>query len=307
MDNVLWTATEEELGKASHSDLINARKGAPKDVQDKLAPYEHRAFARESVAESSTPLVSAASLTAAIPAYQTSKALGLEQSRSSPSVKQVTEGLKGVVEGVTKTPWEVAEESVKQYAIATSASEASPVNSKLPWELAEQASRQYAGFQNRDKRIDFEAYLSKTSAIESANNPKAKAKSSTAMGLWQFTEGAWEDITKRMGKTYSLEDRADPEKAKEVALYSTKMNYNRAKEELGREPTETDLYIYHFLGPYKGTAKEFLTAPKGEAAYEYVSKAAAKANKSVFFDKAGNPRTVGEVLSTYARKFNTSF
>lgn len=72
----------------------------PNDPQQAvLAPYEHRAFAREWTIEN--PFVAIPSLLASIPAYTAGKALGLIKGNSTPaSLDQLAEGYRGLGEGV---------------------------------------------------------------------------------------------------------------------------------------------------------------------------------------------------------------
>jgi len=81
----------------SHSDLYRARNKYP-DMQDQIAPYEHRAFAREWAQES--PVMAGLSLPFAIPAYSIYKALGLSDARSQPSMEEIIQGYKGLGEGL---------------------------------------------------------------------------------------------------------------------------------------------------------------------------------------------------------------
>lgn len=84
------------LGNLSHADLMRMRDQPGAD-QRKLAPYEHRAFAREATSEN--PLM-ALSLAFGIPAYQLAKMLGLHGSRSGVDIEQVKQGYVGVGEGL---------------------------------------------------------------------------------------------------------------------------------------------------------------------------------------------------------------
>lgn len=85
---------EGGLTRASHSDLYQRRARGDQSV----APQEHRAFAREWTQDN--PMLAVPSLLAAIPAYSAAKALGLIHSRTPASLNQVTEGYKGVAEGL---------------------------------------------------------------------------------------------------------------------------------------------------------------------------------------------------------------
>lgn len=86
----------DKLAQLKHAELLSMREGAPLDQQLQIAPFEHRAFAREAVQEN--PLM-ALSLPFAIPAYQAQKAL-MGGSRTPPSWEQVKQGYTGVGEGV---------------------------------------------------------------------------------------------------------------------------------------------------------------------------------------------------------------
>jgi hypothetical protein len=92
----LLNLTPEQLAAMDHYSLLIARKGASPQQQNLLAPYEHRAYAREAVADN--PL-HAPFLAGAIPAYQLKKLLTGE-GRSQPSMEHVYQGLAGVGEGV---------------------------------------------------------------------------------------------------------------------------------------------------------------------------------------------------------------
>jgi len=83
------------LLQMSHAQLYSLRSKLPKEQQNLLAPYEHRAFAREAVSENpwmSLPIAAGAF------AYQPYKML--MGARSSPDLKQLGYGLLGVKEGL---------------------------------------------------------------------------------------------------------------------------------------------------------------------------------------------------------------
>lgn len=90
--------SDEQLAKLPHWMLYQAREHLPADVQDRIAPYEHRAFAREATAEN--PMM-ALPITAGTLAYQPYKMMTGE-ARSHASLGQVGQGLMGVWEGLTK-------------------------------------------------------------------------------------------------------------------------------------------------------------------------------------------------------------
>lgn len=86
-----------DYSKLNHMTLLGMRHGASPERQRELAPYEHRAFAREMTEEN--PL-NALGLLWGIPAYQVAKLLGLHSSRTGFDPRQAGHGLLGVGEGL---------------------------------------------------------------------------------------------------------------------------------------------------------------------------------------------------------------
>jgi len=145
-------------------------------------------------------------------------------------------------------------------------------------------------------------YLKTIALIESNGNPSAKAKTSSASGMFQFTEGTWKQITKEMGKNYSLKDRFDPKKATEVAAYFSNKQKNQLENNIGRSANSTDLYMSHFLG-VAGASKFLNTMSKNPnkiAASLYPE--AAKANRSIYYDNQGRARTMKQVYDLMDKK-----
>jgi hypothetical protein len=136
-------------------------------------------------------------------------------------------------------------------------------------------------------------------AIESDLNPKAKAPTSSATGLFQFLDGTWKEVLRKYGKKYNLSanaSRYDPlastlmgaEYAKANAKYAGKSN-----------PNATDLYLTHFLGP--GGAKQFLSMTDNAIPANTMPKQA-KANKSIFYAKGGGARTKAQIYAELTRR-----
>jgi len=150
------------------------------------------------------------------------------------------------------------------------------------------------------KPFDIDTYLTKLSSTESSNNPKAKASTSTATGLHQFTSGTWMGMVNKLDLPYTLSDRTNPEKSTKVAAEFTKANVAKARADLGREPTMLEAYMYHFVGK---SAPKLIQAPYKDNAVDYITATQAKANKSVFYKPDGSPKTVGEVMAKYEERF----
>ncbi len=145
------------------------------------------------------------------------------------------------------------------------------------------------------------SYFDKLAQVESSGNPDAESPTSSAVGLYQFTESTWKKTVEDLGLDYSLGDRKDPEKSRVVMEEFTAQNRDILSRRLGREPSDTELYMAHFLGA--SGASKFLSAPPDANAKDYVSKSAANSNQPVFYNRDGSPRTVAEVLAMFKDKF----
>ncbi len=175
--------------------------------------------------------------------------------------------------------------------------------------------------------VDFD-YLVQTAMRESSLNPQAKAKTSSATGLFQFIEATWFEVMKSEGnrlgysnyadaikqnsnghyevsdpklRTEILELRKDPQISADLAAAFTRNNGQYLEDRFGRRPSAGELYIAHFLGA-RGAEKMFeagLKNPDQIAANIFPS--AAKANKSIFYDN-GEPRTIKQVYMSLIAK-----
>jgi hypothetical protein len=172
--------------------------------------------------------------------------------------------------------------------------------------------------------VDF-SYLLAQAKLESGLDPSARAATSSARGLFQFTSATWLETVRKHGSSHGLGWAADAlasgaaqaGSAARAAILSLRDNAEAAslmagelardnaavlEARLGRAAGATDLYMAHFLGA--GGATHFLRAlaatPDDAAAA--VAPAAAAANRGVFFDTSGRARSVGEVYARFAAK-----
>ena len=149
---------------------------------------------------------------------------------------------------------------------------------------------------------DMQKYLQATALIESGGNTNAKASTSSAGGMYQFLDSTWKQMSKEMGKDYTLQDKFDPKKSAEVMQYFTQKQQAQLEKGTGKKATNTDLYMSHFLGA--GGATKFINAmgkdPNQSAAA--LDPAAAKANKSIYFDQQGKSRSLKEVYDLMGQK-----
>lgn len=180
--------------------------------------------------------------------------------------------------------------------------------------------------------ISFE-YLLTTARIESNLNPTAQASTSSAKGLYQFIDQTWlgtmkqdgpalgfsryaDAITQGADGRYDVADpamrneimrlRNDPTASALLAGAFSKANAGQVGAAIGRQPTEGELYIAHFLGP-DGAGKLISAAynrPQASAAAMFP--AAAAANTSIFYDKSGSARSVSEVYAKLTGRFETA-
>ncbi|WP_454885232.1 transglycosylase SLT domain-containing protein [Sphingomonas oryzagri] len=180
--------------------------------------------------------------------------------------------------------------------------------------------------------VDFH-YLYHQARIESGLNPNARASTSSASGLYQFTEQTWLATMKQHGAEHGLNWAANaitrgsnghyyvadaatrqeimalrqsPETSAAMAGEYASDNQDYLQAKLGRTTTPTDLYMAHFLGP--AGAARFLKAldSNPDAAAASVMPAAAHANKWVFWDKSGNARSLEDVYQRFAARFEQS-
>jgi hypothetical protein len=169
-------------------------------------------------------------------------------------------------------------------------------------------------------------YLMKTAQRESSFNPTARASTSSAAGLFQFTEQTWLAMVKQYGERHGLgayadqvrktpegryvvdggarqavlDLRLDPNAASVMAGELTSQNGAYLKGRIGREPNQGELYMAHFLGPMGSARLIDAVESQPMAPAVTIFPDAARANPTIFY-KAGRPATVQEVYADLAR------
>lgn len=153
------------------------------------------------------------------------------------------------------------------------------------------------------------SYLMAQARLESGLNPNARAATSSAAGLYQFTGQTWLSMLDKHGAAYGLPGasdaasrgqllamRSDPELSALMAGELANDNRDFLSGILGREPDPSELYLAHFLGA-EGAGR-FLGALGSNPAQSAAAllPAAAAANRAIFFGPTG-ARSVGEVMS----------
>ena len=170
---------------------------------------------------------------------------------------------------------------------------------------------------------DFQ-YLLGTAMRESGLKPTAKAPTSSASGLFQFTQNTWLGMIKQHGAKYGLGSyaaaihrdddgrfhvtdhsdrtailalRNDPKTAALMEGEYANDTRCQLRGELGRDVCSGELYAAHFLGP--GAACRLIrmnqSHPDANAAAAFP--AAADANRNVFYHRDGTAKTVSEVYN----------
>lgn len=155
----------------------------------------------------------------------------------------------------------------------------------------------------RTAPTDKEAWLDRTGKVENATgNPAVRAKTSSAMGDFQFTEGTWldtvsthrPDLLQGRSSKEVLALRADPSFSREMAGYLYDDNAKTLREN-GIVPSPANLYLAHFLGA--GGAVSVLKAQPGTPVSDVIDPKSVKANRSILEGK-----TVDSVVDWAAQK-----
>ncbi|MCF4125993.1 transglycosylase SLT domain-containing protein [Methylobacterium sp. SyP6R] len=170
-------------------------------------------------------------------------------------------------------------------------------------------------------------YLMALADKESSFQPSVRAATSTAEGLFQFLTGTWlelvrsfgakhgyaaeaELIEKRGGTLVVLKEadrrrvlalRRDPYAASLMAGEMMKRDRNRVEQRLGRDLKPTECYFAHFLGAASAGKFMELTAENPHQPAQASFKAAAKANRSLFFRREGRKTRSLTVAEVYDR------
>ncbi|MBO9560375.1 MAG: transglycosylase SLT domain-containing protein [Caulobacter sp.] len=174
--------------------------------------------------------------------------------------------------------------------------------------------------------VDF-SFLMGAAKRESGYNPNAKARTSSASGLFQFVDQTWLSTLKKHGAKYGyaryadliqqgsdgkyrvagdearkavLSLKLDPHAASLMAGELTSDHASYLRGRVGRSPTAGELYAAHFLGP-QGSARliEAVGNSPGASAAAMFPDAAA-ANRSIFY-REGRAATVSEVYANLTR------
>jgi len=173
-------------------------------------------------------------------------------------------------------------------------------------------------------------YLLATAQVESGLNPRAQAATSSAGGLFQFIEQTWLATLKEAGPklgygTYAdaivrtesgrytvadpawrdwiLKLRHDPTANALMAGAFTRNNAAKLADRLGRRANEGELYMAHFLGAGGAARLIMRAADQPDARAADLFPHAARANRSIFYDRQGRARSVAQVYGVLAGRY----
>lgn len=170
------------------------------------------------------------------------------------------------------------------------------------------------------------AYLMEKAAAESSFKPDARAKTSSAAGLFQFIDGTWLDMLREHGAKHGLgvqagrlesgqvseserqrllDLRFDPKLSSLMAAEFANDNRDHLSRKLGLKANDTQLYLAHFLGA--AGAESFLGALRRQPdlpAAELLPEAA-RANRAIFFD-GDRPRGLAEIYRQFDSRFGNT-
>jgi hypothetical protein len=145
-------------------------------------------------------------------------------------------------------------------------------------------------------------------SVESSFNPGAQAKTSSAKGLFQFTQDTWNYLTKKKFPElkYRSRDIQDPRKNAILAAVHFKSIWTSLKTSQNKLPSVADIYLAHFLG--LAGASKFLTQlvqkPEQSAVKSFPSQAAA--NRRIFYD-SGKEKSLAQVWQSLGGKVNQAY
>jgi hypothetical protein len=175
-------------------------------------------------------------------------------------------------------------------------------------------------------------YLLRTAQRESSLQPTAQAPTSSARGLYQFIDSTWLTMMREEGRNLGLTRYAeqigrgengrptvaDPAARREIlalrddpavsALMAgafTNRNAQELRSATGRNPTEGELYMAHFLGSGGASRLINLNESNPQATAARMFPDAAGANRRIFFDQ-GRPRTIAEVYGVLSANRTTA-
>lgn len=174
-------------------------------------------------------------------------------------------------------------------------------------------------------------YLLATAQAELGMNPQAGSPTSSARGLYQFIDQTWLATMKRAGPGlgygkyadaivqnasghFDVPDgamrrdimalRFDPAANAAMAGALTRDNAAALAGGLGRKASDGELYIAHVLGSAGAVKLTSLAVTNPNTAADAVFPAAAEANRSIFYNAQGRPRSALDVYGLLVGRYD---
>jgi len=168
---------------------------------------------------------------------------------------------------------------------------------------------------------------------ESSFKPDAKAATGSASGLFQFVDSTWLEMVRRFGAKYGMGQlaqqigtdaagkptvadaavrqrilalRNDPALASSLAGEYAHQNKDAIEHALGRPASRADLYMAHFLGAAGATSFLKALETKGGTSGAALLPDAAASNPAIFYDGAGNARSVAAIYRMIGSRIETA-
>lgn len=153
---------------------------------------------------------------------------------------------------------------------------------------------------------------------ESSFRTDAKNAKSSATGLGQFIDSTWLKTIKTHAKTLGISDQIAGMSNSELLELRKNGKVNAAvsgiftlenaasfRKSMGREPSNEELYLMHFMGTGGGIkfVRNLRHNPEGVAE---ASSQVLAANRTIYFDKGGNRRTNNQVYQVLTRRFGSA-
>ncbi len=172
--------------------------------------------------------------------------------------------------------------------------------------------------------------LMASAQIESGFQTTAKASTSSAAGLFQFTEQTWLDTVRRHGAEHGMAAEAsaivdqsgklttaDPATRSRILSLRNDLSVATTfaadhlrdlsanlSAGLGRAVTAGEVYLGHFLGAHG--AKQMISAPQNQPAADVLPEAA-RSNSSLFYAADGTPYTAAQFLQRVQKRVSQAF
>lgn len=151
------------------------------------------------------------------------------------------------------------------------------------------------------------SYLATLRGKESGGNALAKNPNSTATGIDQFTSQTWDGLRRKYPELgLTADGRTDPAQSTRAMEKFTADNA-RALTSAGVPITPGNLYVSHFLGEAGGPRfiRGVMQNPDAPAT-AYVTPGAAAANRTIFFNRDGSPKSAGAVYAERTSRFGSA-